>query len=334
MIEGKSIFYTIIDLYEEKKFKEVSKLVKERKIANEDRDNWLFNLACYYNHTSLANALLKIPSISIDGGNISDFIILHEDYIDPLQCAISNNNELLAINTLNRYKKIKDSHIITALENDMYDFILHIAKYASKKNAKKYFKIIKPLYLKHILDNKPEILETFLSKRQDNKLYYHVFYLIENTKLSHTQQEKMKNIFQSLSNYNLELDKRYEFIPHDYALDIAIGLFKNHDIKELPENYENLRIFNTFKTLSKSLIDDFYDKFLNINSHVLLCYLAKEYFSFYASGEKNNFNHFFYSFDLKKHHFLENAHPYDIPKLKECFKQFSKGRFQHKLMSF
>ena len=70
----------VVSLYEENDYKEVSRLVKERKISQKNRDQNLLLLACYYNHTSLAKALIKLPSTRtytrLLNGNLEDCISL------------------------------------------------------------------------------------------------------------------------------------------------------------------------------------------------------------------------------------------------------------------
>lgn len=55
----------IRELYSNNGKKDVSKIVKDREISNEDRDEWLLPLACEFNHTALAKALIKLPNTQV-----------------------------------------------------------------------------------------------------------------------------------------------------------------------------------------------------------------------------------------------------------------------------
>lgn len=321
MIKEKSIFYDIIKLYEDKKFKEVSKLVKERKISNQDRDNWLFNLACYYNHTTLANALLKIPSISIDGGNISDYIILHEDYIDPLQCAINNNNELLAMNILSRYKiDIDEQHISAALDNDMYDFVLNLMKCSFIKNAKDVFKLVKSDYFDLVLEKKPDIVKCFLCQNVENKNYYYIFKLLDNVKLSKTQHKILKSIFQDFSNYDIEIDKGFDYVAPEYAIDIALGL----SLKKL-KNIDTYHFISLIPLIDEEYVREYIKQLKEFGKEPDLFHIAYECFKLYKTRRRHGY-YLFKNYSLKEQHFVDNKFSFYVDKLKKCYEEYSEEK--------
>ena len=123
-------------LYKEENHKEVSRLVKERLITNEDRDEWLLNLASQYNHNNLAKALIQIPSVKVN---------------DAFDWAVYNNNEELTYNLLkNREGEIDldiQKHFIDSIHTLEFDTfkgaILAKPDLVSKVDIEHIFEIIK-----------------------------------------------------------------------------------------------------------------------------------------------------------------------------------------------
>ncbi len=106
------------NLYKEKNHKEVSRLVKERLITNEDRDEWLLTLSCMYNHTSLAKALIQIPSTKIKARKMYETGAEE----DALSASLSSHNpELTYLLLKNRANDISFEHYKHFESNFYYD---------------------------------------------------------------------------------------------------------------------------------------------------------------------------------------------------------------------
>lgn len=126
----------IENLYKEKNHKEVSRLVKERLITNEDRDEWLLNLASRFNHNNLAKALIQIPSVKVN---------------DAFDWAVYNDNEELTYSLLkNREDEINldiKKHFIDSIFTEEFDTfkgaILAKPDLVSKVDIEHIFEIIK-----------------------------------------------------------------------------------------------------------------------------------------------------------------------------------------------
>lgn len=125
-------FQDVVALYKENDFKEVSRLVKERKISPENRDQNLLLLACYYNHTSLAKALIKLPSTR------TEIRLLNDNLEDCITLAIKNDNYELtnALFESERFDFLKDfkkkselyHYINIALDYKHYDLAKEMVK--------------------------------------------------------------------------------------------------------------------------------------------------------------------------------------------------------------
>lgn len=108
--------YKLVDnLYKEKDYNEVSRLVKEREVSKYFRDVLLLGLSAKYNHTSLIEAITKIPDVvnNFSSGSISNVAKLNQR--DVLTRAFNNMNENIFVNTLNDFRhknldqKVKDT---------------------------------------------------------------------------------------------------------------------------------------------------------------------------------------------------------------------------------
>lgn len=82
-------YHDIKKLYNENKHNEVSKIVKNREVNHRIRNHHLLELATEYNHTSLAQALLKLP-----------MVVKKSNLENTLDKAISNGNQTLVDNLI------------------------------------------------------------------------------------------------------------------------------------------------------------------------------------------------------------------------------------------
>ncbi len=171
---GFYLLQDVVALYKENDFKEVSRLVKERKISQNNRDQNLLLLACYYNHTSLAKALIQLPSTRtytrLLNGNLEDCISL----------AIKNDNYELtnALFESERFDFLQDfkkkgelyHYINIALDYKHYDLAKEMVK-----NKQASLKAISSPYdhLKTIIaTNDAELVKLTLEEQLNYEKHY------------------------------------------------------------------------------------------------------------------------------------------------------------------
>lgn len=150
-------------LYEQNKHKEVSKIVKNREITDYIRNRHLLKLSTEYNHTSLAQALLKLPMV-IKNSNLEAIVenALHNGNKELVDSFIENTT----VNLNDHYYKNFDPPyylINAATSKGHFDLAQHLI---DKGHAQ--YEQLDFLSIEKIVDDKKwEFLDNFIDYAND-----------------------------------------------------------------------------------------------------------------------------------------------------------------------
>ncbi|MBB1507984.1 hypothetical protein H5203_21305 [Pseudoalteromonas sp. SG41-1] len=231
-------------LYKEKNHKEVSRLVKERLISNEDRDEWLLNLASRFNHNNLAKALIQIPSVKVN---------------DAFDWAVYNDNEELTYSLLkNREDEINldiKKHFIDSIFTEEFNTlkgaILAKPELVNELNDEDIFSIAKA--------EREDILTLAFNNFEESKFRE----IIINLEFSDLDQKEIDIICSSIENITNVSEKRalsiYKFDYSHSGQKSALSIIDKLGIPDFEKEdiyvrMNKMRGLKGFKAAEKNLI--------------------------------------------------------------------------------